>query len=56
MNEKETAIFLTTHYIEEAERLCHRVAFIVDGKIVRIGTIEELMKDMRNYYLKPPIY
>jgi ABC-2 type transport system ATP-binding protein len=33
LNKKGITIFLTTHYIEEAERLCHRVAFIVDGKI-----------------------
>ena len=33
LNKKDITIFLTTHYIEEAERLCHRVAFIVDGKI-----------------------
>jgi len=47
LNQKGTTIFLTTHYIEEAERLCHRVAFIVDGKIVRIGTIAELMKEVQ---------
>lgn len=45
LNKNGTTIFLTTHYIEEAERLCHRIAFIVDGKIVRIGTAQELMKD-----------
>ena len=38
-----TTIFLTTHYIEEAERLCDRIAFIVNGEIVQEGTIEELM-------------
>ncbi len=42
---KGTTIFLTTHYIEEAERLCERVAFIVQGKIVREGTVDELMKE-----------
>ena len=36
-------IFLTTHYIEEAERLCDRVAFIADGQIVASGTVPELM-------------
>ena len=38
-----TTIFITTHYIEEAERLCDRIAFIVQGKIVASGTISELM-------------
>lgn len=43
LNAGGTTVFLTTHYIEEAERLCDRIAFIVDGRTVRIGTLEELM-------------
>jgi ABC-2 type transport system ATP-binding protein len=43
LNAQGTTIFLTTHYIEEAERLCHRIGFIVGGKIIKIGTIAELM-------------
>jgi len=39
-----TTIFLTTHYIEEAERLCHRIAFIVAGRIVRTDTVAALMQ------------
>lgn len=35
-------IFLTTHYMEEAEALCNRVAIIDGGKIVVIGSIAEL--------------
>lgn len=38
-------IFITTHYIEEAERICDRIAFIVNGKIVKIGTVTELMEN-----------
>ena len=45
LNRQGTTIFLTTHYIEEAERLCHRIGFIVKGKIVRIGRLSELMQD-----------
>ena len=37
-------IFLTTHYLEEADMLCDRIAIIVEGKIVKIGTPEELKK------------
>ncbi len=44
LNRQRTTILLTTHYIEEAERLCHRIAFLVSGKIVRTGTLNELMK------------
>jgi ABC-2 type transport system ATP-binding protein len=43
LNIQGTTIFLTTHYIEEAERLCHRIGFIVNGKIIKTGTVEELM-------------
>ena len=46
LNQKGTTIFLTTHYIEEAERLCNRIAFIVGGKIVRIGHLDELMREV----------
>jgi ABC-2 type transport system ATP-binding protein len=44
LNSGGTTIFLTTHYIEEAERLCDRIAFIVQGRIARIDTIENLMQ------------
>ena len=39
-----TTIFLTTHYLEEAERLCERVAFIVKGQIARIDSMENLLQ------------
>ncbi len=44
LNKRGTTIFLTTHYIEEAERLCDRIAFIVSGKIVKIDSKEKLME------------
>lgn len=40
-------IFLTTHYIEEAERLCERIAFIVNGKIVKIDTVSNLLQPVQ---------
>ncbi len=43
LNAAGTTIFLTTHYIEEAQRLCGRIAFIVQGLIVRTDTVEDLM-------------
>jgi ABC-2 type transport system ATP-binding protein len=39
-----TTIFLTTHYIEEAERLCERIAFIVGGQIVRVDSVTNLLQ------------
>ncbi|HUJ40652.1 MAG TPA: ABC transporter ATP-binding protein [Candidatus Acidoferrales bacterium] len=40
-SEKKT-ILLTTHYIEEAERLCDRVAIVDQGKVIALGTPREL--------------
>ena len=39
-----STILLTTHYIEEAERLCDRVAIIDQGKIIAIGTPREIQQ------------
>jgi ABC-2 type transport system ATP-binding protein len=39
--EKKT-IVMTTHYIEEAERLCDRVAIVDQGKVIALGTPNEL--------------
>jgi ABC-2 type transport system ATP-binding protein len=43
-----TTIFLTTHYIEEAERLCDRIAFIVSGRVVRLETVAGLLSPVRD--------
>jgi ABC-2 type transport system ATP-binding protein len=40
----KASILLTTHYIEEAERLCDRVAIIDAGKIIEIGTPREIQQ------------
>ncbi|MFP4483203.1 MAG: ABC transporter ATP-binding protein [Thermovirgaceae bacterium] len=48
LHHEETTIFLTTHYIEEAERLCNRIAFIVSGEIVRIESVEKLLQPIQN--------
>lgn len=45
-----TTIFITTHYIEEAERICDRIAFIVNGKIAAMGTVPELMDSVSHGY------
>jgi ABC-2 type transport system ATP-binding protein len=41
-NEKSITIILTTHYMDEADRLCRRVAIIDNGKIVAMDTPENL--------------
>jgi ABC-2 type transport system ATP-binding protein len=40
-------IFLTTHYLEEADRLCNRLAIIDHGHIVAIGTPDALKDEIR---------
>jgi ABC-2 type transport system ATP-binding protein len=43
MNDEGTTILLTTHYIEEAERLCDRVAIVDQGRKVEVASPDELM-------------
>ena len=44
INQEGTTILLTTHYLEEAEQLCNKIAFINGGEIVAEGTSEELAR------------
>ncbi|HEU4680512.1 MAG TPA: ABC transporter ATP-binding protein [Gemmatimonadales bacterium] len=41
------SILLTTHYMEEAERLCDRVAIVDHGKMIALGTPKELIEALR---------
>jgi ABC-2 type transport system ATP-binding protein len=52
--EHNMTIFLTTHYMEEAESLADRIAIIDNGKIIAIGTVDELKSIIGNdiIYLK----
>jgi ABC-2 type transport system ATP-binding protein len=42
LSDEGTTLFLTTHYMEEADELCDRVAFLAAGKIVALDTPREL--------------
>ncbi len=44
INQEGTTILLTTHYLEEAEQLCDKIAFINDGRIVAQGSSEDLAR------------
>jgi ABC-2 type transport system ATP-binding protein len=55
LNKNGKTIFLTTHYLEEAERLCDRIAIIFNGKIVMLESKAELIKDgktIEEHYLR----
>lgn len=43
LNRDGTTILLTTHYLEEVERLCRNVAIVAKGKIVRQGPKDDFM-------------
>lgn len=45
INEEGTTIVLTSHYLEEVEQMCNRIAIIKNGKIITIQDKKELMKD-----------
>jgi ABC-2 type transport system ATP-binding protein len=44
LKQSQRTILITTHYIEEAERLCDRVAIIDAGKIIELGTPREIQE------------
>lgn len=52
LNEMGTTIFLTTHYIEEAEALCDRISIIDGGKIVKTGVPSELCMELGKWTIE----
>ncbi len=44
IRERGKTVFLTTHLMEEAERLCDRVAIIEHGRLIEVGTPAELVE------------
>ncbi|GAA4826012.1 putative ABC transporter ATP-binding protein YfiL [Marinicella pacifica] len=46
LKQQGTAVLYTTHYMQEAERLCDRVGIIDQGKIIAQGSVAELRKQM----------
>lgn len=50
--EEKMTVFFTTHYMEEAEKIADRIAIIDHGKIVAIGTSEELKKKTKTNSLE----
>jgi ABC-2 type transport system ATP-binding protein len=46
LNEAGTTIVLTSHYLEEVELLCRRVAIINKGEIIKEGSVKELLTSL----------
>jgi ABC-2 type transport system ATP-binding protein len=59
LNREGVTIFLTTHYIEEAEKLCNRVGVIHEGKLIALDPTETLVRKMARdrveLFLKRPL-
>jgi len=50
---KERFTFLTTHYLEEAEQLADQIGVLDSGRLIRIGTLEDLRQGVNyNYSMK----
>lgn len=52
LNREGHTIVLTTHYLEEAEELCNRVAMLKSGRIVALDTTADLVGRSRNFHLR----
>ena len=48
LRERGVTVFLTTHYLEEAERLCDRIALLVRGQIVAMDTVDGLKAQVQS--------
>ena len=46
IRERGTTVIITTHYMDEAEYLCDRVAIIDDGKIIALDTPDQLIDNL----------
>ena len=60
LNNKGITLILTTHYMEEAEYLCDRVAIIEEGKIIALGSPAELISRLStdftvSFHVRTPI-
>ena len=49
INDRDLTIILTTHYMEEAENLCERIALINKGKLDKIDTPSQLIEDLGKF-------
>jgi ABC-2 type transport system ATP-binding protein len=46
IKQKGTTVIITTHYMDEAEQLCDRIAIIDEGKIIKLNTPDEMIDEL----------
>ena len=51
--EQGSTVFMTTHILEIAERICDRVGIISKGRLIAIGTLAELQQKKQAYHEQP---
>jgi ABC-2 type transport system ATP-binding protein len=51
LKKEGVSILLTTHYLEEAEKLCDRVGIINNGRIIKMGPTRELIKELTSRHI-----
>ena len=51
INRHGTTILLTTHYLEEAEKMCDRIAIMHHGKLIALDNTQTLLKNLNSRYL-----
>ncbi|MBI9045502.1 MAG: ABC transporter ATP-binding protein [Anaerolineaceae bacterium] len=52
LRKKGVTIFLNSHFLSEVEITCDRVAFIDQGKIIKRGSLKDLLKEKSNLYIR----
>ncbi|MCJ0765005.1 ABC transporter ATP-binding protein [Variovorax terrae] len=52
LNKQGHTVLLTTHYLEEAEALCHRIAMLKTGRVVALDRTSELLKSASSNVLR----
>ncbi len=56
LNQEGKTIIYTSHYLEEAEKLCNRIIMLTDGKIVANGSIDGLLEEFQQQNLEGLYY
>ena len=55
LNKQGSTVLLTTHYLEEAEALCSRIAMLKQGKVVALANTSELLKPPTNTIIETSV-